>query len=266
MLQWFGYKLHLLVCAKHEVALAFAFTGAGDNDGLTLPPLVEQAKANLPAGRIQSLAYDKAADSGDVHTLLAQENIKALIQNRSLWKDELERKLPGDDASTPIVYDEAGTLFCYDTVSATPVRRQMAFIGHEQARGTIKYRCPAMHYGLPCASLEKCNKGRTYGLTKRVPCAWDYRRWPRIPRSTKLFERLYKGRTAVERVNGRMRMLWGADDGNLGGPKHFVAMVQAILIVHLGLATLLARTGRTGSLGGLHLTPVAKALRAQGQK
>ena len=41
-------------------------------------------------------------------------------------------------------------------------------IGHEKSRGTLKYRCPAMHDGFPCAMSHVCNAGKKYGLTVRV--------------------------------------------------------------------------------------------------
>lgn len=89
----------------------------------------------------------------------------------------------------------------------------MANIGHEAGRGTIKYRCPARHQGWDCPSDAACNGDRDYGLTVRVKQVVDLRRFPSIPRATKQFERLYAGRTAVERVNGRLKIFWGIDDG-----------------------------------------------------
>ncbi len=47
------------------------------------------------------------------------------------------------------------------------------------------------------------NAGKQYGLTVRVPREIDLRRFPAFPRATKKFERLYKRRTSVERVNAR---------------------------------------------------------------
>ncbi len=132
-------------------------------------------------------------------------------QNRSLWKTEPERLLPGHDGSSNIVYDEAGTLYCYDKVSEPPVRHQMAYIGHEPERGTLKYRCPAKHEDWQCPMSSICNAGKSYGKTVRIKQEEDLRRFPPIPRATKQFERLYKGRTAVERVNGRIKIYWGAD-------------------------------------------------------
>ena len=78
-----------------------------------------------------------------VHRVLHKARITPLIQNRSLWKDERQRMLPGHDGRSNIVYDEAGTVYCYDMASRPLVRRQMAYIGHEPRRKTLKYRCPA---------------------------------------------------------------------------------------------------------------------------
>lgn len=263
--EWFGFKLHLVVDVKHEVSLAYQITDTKAGDGETLPNTLRQAKANLPEGRIKTLAYDKAGDSNDVHQALSAEGIKPVIQVRALWKDERERMLPGHDGNSNVVYDEAGTLYCYDRVSEPMVRHRMAYIGHEPQRGTLKYRCPSMHEGWPCPMSQICNAGLSYGKTVRVPQEIDLRRFPSIPRATKKFERHYKGRTAVERVNGRLKVFWGADDGNLTGARRFFAQVGAVMVVHLAFATLLASSPRVdGTLGKMRLTPIAQALQAQG--
>ena len=78
---------------------------------------------------------------------------------------------------------------------------------------------------------------------------------------TKQFERLYKGRTAVERVNARLKLYWGADDGNVVGARRFHAMVGVVMLVHLALGTALAGKGRgtIKTLGGTRLSPIAQA-------
>lgn len=260
IVEWFGYKLHLLVDVKHEVALAYQVTSTKDGDGETLPALVEQAEANLPPKRIQTLAYDKAADSNDVHKTLARADIKPLIQSRSLWKGEHERTLPGHDGNSNVVYDETGTVYCYDRVSDPVVRHKMAYIGLEKSRGTLKYRCPAAHEGWRCRSESRCNAGKPYGKTVRVKQEIDFRRFPPIPRATKKFQRLYKGRTAVERVNARLKLFWGADDGNISGAERFFAFVGGVMIVHLAFATLLASQPRIDTLGKMRLSPIAERI------
>jgi len=259
--EWFGYKLHLLVDVKHEVALAYKITTANSADNQSIPDLVRQGQANLPEGRIETLAYDKAADDGHVHELLHQAGIQPVIQNRSLWKGQTEQMLPGHDGTSNIVYDEAGTVYCYDCTSQPIVRHRMAYIGHEPQRETLKYRCPARHGGYPCPHDDVCNAGKVYGKTVRVKQTIDLRRFPPIPRATKKFERLYNGRTSVERVNARLKIFWGVDDGNIKGARRFHALIGVVMIVHASFAKLLAAAPRReGSLGKTRLGPIQKAL------
>jgi hypothetical protein len=234
-------------------------TKAGDNE--LIADLLAEGKANLPVGRIRTLAYDKAADDGKVHELLHDEKVQPVIQNRTFQLEEAE-KVFGGRTPLNVVYDQAGTIYCYDRVSETPVRHAMSYIGHEPERGTLKYRCPARHEGWDCPSAAVCNGERKYGLTVRVKQDLDLRRFPPIPRATKQFERLYKGRTAVERVNARLKIFWGIDDGQVYGSRRFHAHTGAVLVVHLGLATVLAQAERyQGTYGKMKLSPIAKALR-----
>lgn len=177
VVEWFGFKLHLLVDVKHEVALAYEITSTKAGDGETLPAILGEARANLPEGRIKTLAYDKAADTNAAHALLDEAKIKPLIQIRSLWKEQTEQMLPGHDGRSNVVYDEAGTVYCYDRSSEPMVRHRMAYIGHEPQRRTIKYRCPARHEGWPCPHDGICNAGKSYGKTVRVDQTIDLRRW-----------------------------------------------------------------------------------------
>jgi Transposase DDE domain/Transposase domain (DUF772) len=265
VVEWFGYKLHLLVDVRHELALAYRITAPGVGDNQMIEALLEQARSNLPEGRIQSLAYDKAADDEAVHRLLHAAGIKPLIENRALWKTESERMLPGHTGRSNLVYDESGTIHCYDKVSTPVVRHRMAYIGHEASRGTLKYRCPARHEGWTCPSDARCNGERRYGLVARIKSELDLRRFPPIPRMTKQFERLYNGRTAVERVNARLKLFWGADDANVIGARRFHAMIGVVMLVHLAMATTLARSerGKAKTLGGTRLNPIGRALDEQ---
>src|SRR5262249_14716436 len=169
VVEWFGYKLHLLVDVKHEVAVAYRVSDTKAGDNQLLPALLGQACANLPEGRARTLAYDKAADDVEVHRELHERGIKPLIQVRAQWKEEPEGPRPGGRSPLHLVHDEAGTVYCYDTSGEAPVRHRMAYIGYEPDRDTVKYRCPARHEGWHCPSDAKCNAGLSYGLTARIP-------------------------------------------------------------------------------------------------
>src|SRR3954468_2409162 len=100
VVEWFGLKLHLIVDIKNEVVLSYEITDTKAGEGETLPAVLGQAQANLPPGRIQTLAYDRAADAEDVHRELDRAGITPLIQVRALWKSEPERLLPGHDGTS----------------------------------------------------------------------------------------------------------------------------------------------------------------------
>ncbi len=257
IVEWFGYKAHLLVDVDHELVLAWQVTSSKVTDG----DMIEQAEGNLPENRIETLAYDKAADDSAIHELLKDHDIKPVIEIRSCWQNQTEKLVPGQERRGNIVHDEAGTVFCYDTKSQPPIRHKMAYTGHEPARGTLKYRCPAKHERWSCPMSSICNAGKTYGLTVRVKQDTDLRRFPPIPRATKKFEELYNGRTSVERVNSRLKVFWGADDGNITGAPRFHAYFGTIMIVHAAFATLLAAAPRHGgALGQTRLSTISKAL------
>src|SRR5262249_22290172 len=143
VVEWFGFKLHLIVDIRNEVVLSYEITDTKAGDGETLPAVLGQAQANLPPGRVRTLAYDKAADTDEVHRDLSRAGITPLIQMRGLGKTEPERLLPGHDGTSNVAHDELGTIYCYDKVSDPPIRHKMSYIGHEPERETLKYRCPA---------------------------------------------------------------------------------------------------------------------------
>jgi hypothetical protein len=51
VVEWFGFKLHLVVDVKHEVVLSYEVTDTKAGDGETLPVIVAQAQGNLDTSR-----------------------------------------------------------------------------------------------------------------------------------------------------------------------------------------------------------------------
>ncbi len=65
----------------------------------------------------------------------------------------------------------------------------------------------------------------------------------------------------MECVNARLKVFWGADDGNVTGSRRFFALLSVVMVVHASFATLLAMTPRReGTLGKMRLSPIADAL------
>lgn len=81
----------------------------------------------------------------------------------------------------------------------------MAYGGFEKDRGCLKYRCPARHYGFECAGADEC----PVGFAVRILLAEDRHIFTPCARSSYAWKRLYRKRTAVERVNSRLDVSFG---------------------------------------------------------
>ena len=252
--EWFGYAMHLIVDSVYEVVLGWTMTDANTHDAEVFPDLLKDVCERLPKGRPQILTYDRAADSEAIHRDCMNRKIKPVIKARRMWKSEPERPLPGHEGDN-LVYDEDGVVYCYDMSGKKPIRHAMYFDGYENKRGTLKYRCPAKAQGWNCPYSDHCNGTRSYGRTVRVRCSDDPRRFPPVPRNTKTFTRLHNQRTAVERVNCRIKKQSGLHTDVLAGAARCLAAVSGAMIIHAAKALFLSvHRDEKHTLGGTKIT------------
>ena len=153
---WFGYKLHLLVDADYELPVAFAVTRASVAEQPVAHKLVNYMASrhgDILAGAEHFVA-DKGYDDGKLIRMLFEEHeIKPVIAKRDDWSrsDDETRLLAG---TRNVVYDNQGNVYCYCPQSGA--RYTMAYAGFEKDRRTLKYRCPARHYGFNCPGMARC--------------------------------------------------------------------------------------------------------------
>mgnify|MGYP005619514037 CR=1 FL=1 len=246
---WFGYKLHLLIDADHELPLGYKVTRASVNDTTELLPLMAELEKRHPeiVEQAQTLSGDKGYDSqANTQGLYDTYQILPLIDIRHDWKDG-ENTRPLDPRRVDvIVYDQDGTLFCAADKQMMP----LAYDGFEKQRGTLKYRCPAAVYGLDCPEREHCGAG-TYGRVIRVPLSLDRRRFIPVPRSSYKFKRLYKKRTAVERVNSRLDVSFGFERHFIRGQQKMKVRIGIALTVMLAMALGRIRQGHSKQMRSL---------------
>lgn len=249
--KWFGYKLHLIVDTSYELPIGYRVTRASASDGTELLPMMEESKDRHPEliERAKDLSGDKGYDSEDNNRSLWDEfAIKPVIDIRDMWKEEkLDEKLKGKEGSSKeivtrslypdrvdnIVYDYKGSVYCYCPVSDQ--RREMAYQGFEKDRNSLKYRCPVSAYGIECQGKRECS-GNGCGRIVRIPLERDRRIFTPIARSSYAWERLYKGRTAVERVNSRMDNVFGFENHFIRGKAKMTLRISLALVVMLSMA------------------------------
>ena len=233
--KWFGYKGHFLVDTRYELPLAWQITRASRPDNEPVLDLVGKFhQAHSGRLRVETLSADKAYDDGElVKQLWSEQQVRAVFDLRDSAQDgeDGERLAPGDN----IVLGDDGQVYCYAGSASHLVRQAMVPWGFEAKRGTQKYRCPAAVAGLTCAQRGLCGKGR-YGRVVRVKNHRDWRRFGTVARGTKKWRRLYRARTANERVNARVKEGMGLDDPSVRGRAKMQMTVNLAVLALYGLA------------------------------
>ena len=112
----------------------------------------------------------------------------------------------------------------------------------------LKYRCPQEATGLfSCLSdhkgTDRCSLS-PYGLVVKLNMKDDPRRHVPVPRESKKWKRLYKRRTAVERVNSRLKENLLLDDLKVRGLPKVKVRVGLNLLVMLAIAVGMAERDR----------------------
>jgi len=229
--KWFGFRLHLLADTHYELPLAFRVTTASRNEMPVMHELLDEAAERCPrmVERAQVFTADRGYDDGKLLVKLWDTHrIKPVVDIRNTWKDgEQTARVVGTEN---VVYDYRGTVSCICPDTGT--QREMAYGGFEADRETLKYRCPAAHYGFDCAGAEQCPLARA----TRIPLSTDRRVFTPIARSSYRWETLYRSRSAVERLNGRLDENFGFEHHTIRGLPKMRMRVTLAFSVMLAMA------------------------------
>jgi hypothetical protein len=98
----------------------------------------------------------------------------------------------------------------------------------------LKYQCPHVVGKYECKSMFRCSSSH-YGYVLKLPIATDPRRHPSVPRESKKWQRLYRMRTAVERVNSHVKELLGLDRLTVRGIGKVLVRAVISLMVMLAI-------------------------------
>ena len=111
-------------------------------------------------------------------------------------------------------------------------QKVMPFRGFEEKRKTLKYACPADHYGVDCRDRDRCPIAKQI----RIPLKTDRRIFTPAARSSAKWEKLYNKRSAIERVNSRIDNMFGFEKHTIRGLKKMNTRVTLALILMLTFA------------------------------
>lgn len=227
---WFGFKLHLIVDADYEMPVDYTVTPASASDIVVGRQMLDAMAEHRPE-LLENADYwcgDKGYDDTKLITTLWDEyGIKPIIDIRDQWKIDGARLVHDQ---TNVSHDYKGGVFCHCPLEW--IKRSMPYGGFEKDRGTLKYRCPAKHYGLDCKGRDRC----CISDSIRIPIDSNPRIFTPLPRSSYKWQTLYNKRSSVERVNGRFDESFGFEKHFIRGQKKMKLRCGLALIVMLGMA------------------------------
>ena len=218
---WFGYKLHLVVDALYELPLAFTLTPANESDMTQMKPLLQKIGADKEKTQPQAVISDKGYDSQDNNTYIYKDcKAVPIIPIRERKCEQL-----------PDICNAKGTPLCSCGLA-------MVYWGRDG--NYLKYRCPYVLGKEKCKSRFRCTSS-PYGYVLKLPIAANVRRHPPVPRESKKWERLYKMRTSVERVNSRIKDVLGLNKITVRGIAKVTVRSALSLLVMLAAAVSMAK-------------------------
>jgi IS5 family transposase len=222
---YFGYKLHLAVDATYELPIGMRTTTASRNDSPELLPLLRKAKSRFPWFTPTSVIADAGYDSkANCRGIYHGFGAKPIIQARNLER-----------AHTMPTYNKDGVPYCLG-------RKLMEYMGTHPVYGH-RYRCPR----------EGCHLKKRKGVHYCDDEVWvqpeeDLRLIGPVARVSPEWKRLWSMRSAVERVNSRLKECRRLESHCFRGLRKValhcllsVLVLQALALVH----------AETGTLGGL---------------
>lgn len=196
--------------------------------------------------------------------LFDDHGIKPVIDTREMWKTKkFETLFP--HRYDVFCYDEMGKVYCScpSEKRGEDELRELAFVGFEKDRDTLKYRCPAAAFDFHCPGCNNCEELSPvgvgdFGRVIRVPLDLDRRIFTPIARHTAQWETAYDRRTSVERVNSRLDQVLGFERHTIRGKAKMEMKVSLALVVILAMALGRIRTGQSDKMRSF-IAPVACA-------
>jgi hypothetical protein len=208
----FGFKVHVICDVDSELPIAYSVTPANADEKKQMMNLLDSPILSDKGRRkiMEHLLLDRGYDSTEMIKVIKEAGIAPIVDIRNCWKDGEDTRQYKD---TNIVYNYRGDVFYVDDSGNL---KKMKYEGYDKQKKCLRY------------SFE----GKVY----KIYISYDERVFLPIARDSEKFKRLYKGRTAVERLNGRLDRDYMFEEHYIRGLKKMTLMVSLSFIVMNGMA------------------------------
>lgn len=214
--KWFGFRLHLISDATYELPVDFEVTKASGSEIKETEKMLENIKDRHPQ-KIERCRYflaDRGYDSTDLIEWLTTEGVAPIIDIRNMWQGEETRQF-GD---TDLVYNYKGKVYF---VPEKGEAIELQYRGYDKSRECQRY---GFH--------PKYHDKRIF----RIPLKTDRRIFTKVARNSKKWKRLYKKRTSIERINGRIDRDFQFEKHTIRGLEKMKMLLTVTFIIQLASA------------------------------
>lgn len=225
-----GFKAHIICDVRTELPIGYNVLAANSDEKKAMMELLAKMPHQL-RDRAEYLLLDKGYDSTEMIQTLKAAGIKPIIDIRNCWQDgETTRQYKNKD----IVYDYQGNVYFVDNKG---LQHKMNYEGYDSQKKCLRYS----------------HKRKIY----KIYISYDERVFLPVARDSYKFARLYKDRTSVERLNGRLDRDYMFEDHCIRGLKKMKLMVSLSLLTMNAMALGKIKRGITEHLAALTQLPRA---------
>jgi len=215
---YFGYRVHAIIDTKTELPVAINVTKASNSEMYEMLDLLKQLIKSQPKlkEKIKYFLADKGYDWTDLIKYLEKEGISPIIDICNNWQIQEDTKAY---KNSDIEYTYDGKVYYLDDENK---KHKMIYLGYDKKTDSLRYGFNPQYKKSTEIIRIKLNTDRRVF----VPVARDSLKW----------KRLYKGRTSVERYNGRLDRDLGFEIHTIRGLKKMKMFVYMANIIMLGIA------------------------------
>ncbi|OLN82156.1 transposase [Streptococcus sp. 'caviae'] len=217
----YGFRCHLIVDTTYELPVAWKVTSASKGE----PTIAKRLIRNLSQTMLEKGKYlmaDKGYSGSSLQNLLEEAPIVSIIDNPHKWKEDDTRQY----LDTDLIYNQTGEVFWVDD-SGQAI--QLRYKGYDSSSDSLRYGFHPKYQDSRIFRLKRCVE----------PIIFN-----RVARDSKKFKRLYKKRTAVERVNGRLDRDFRFETHTIRGLTKMSLAVAMSFLVMIGFALGKVKTGQ----------------------
>ena len=215
--EWhFGFRAHIICDANYGLPIEYKLTPANNSEQKELDKILEDVNHNrkYKLDKMKILLADAGYENRNRNKKLKEEyDITPLVDIKHMWKKEEKYR---EVENKMLAYNEEGEVFYIKDLGEY---EKLKYLGYDKKNNALRY-----------------TRYSTGKQIYRIPLSTDYRIFLPIARDSKKYKKLYKKRTEVERLNGRLDRDYMFNDHFIREQKKMNLMLSLSFIVMLTLA------------------------------